>query len=67
MLGDVVYTPPKNKYPQYRRSDFAHFTYARMWADHRQFIMGYDRRLFDEVISKLSENPMNRYIRRGEV
>ena len=22
MLGDVVYTPPKNKYPQYKRGDF---------------------------------------------
>lgn len=63
MLGDVVYTPPKNKYPQYKRSDFDHLTYASMWANHRQFIMGYDKRLFDDVISKLGENPMDRYAR----
>ena len=67
MLGEVVYTPPRKKYPQYRRSDFDHLTYAHMWANHRQFIMGYDRRLFNEVIAKLSENPMDRYVRRGEV
>lgn len=61
MIGDVTYVPPKNKYPQYKRSDFDHLTYANMWANHRQFIMGYDKRLFNDVITKLGENPLNRY------
>ena len=65
MLGDVVYAPPKNKYPQYRRGDFEHLTYANMWANHRSFIMGYDKRLFNDVMTKLGENPLNRYTGRA--
>lgn len=61
MIGDVVYMPPKNKYPQYRRSDFDHLTYAAMWANHSQFIMEYNKTLFYEIMSKLSENPLDRY------
>lgn len=59
MIGDVIYTPPKNKYPQYRRSDFDQLTYAGMLANYRQFVIGYDNRAFYEVMSKYGENQLN--------
>lgn len=59
--------PPKNKYPQYRRSDFDNLTYGRIWANHRRFIVDYDKALFADVMSVLGENPMEKYIGRGRI
>ncbi len=67
MIGNVVYMPAKNKYPQYRRSDFDILTYSSVWANHNEFIFNNDKKLFYEIMSKLTENPMDKYIERSTV
>lgn len=62
MLGDIVYQPPKNKYPQYTRSDFDILNYTHAWANHRDFLMNYDGgKTGREFLAKFAENPMYKH------
>ncbi len=67
MIGDMVYLPPKNKYAQYRRSDFDELTYAHVWTNNKQYIMNYDKKLFYEIMAKLTENPMDKFAGRNDI
>lgn len=61
----IVYKPPKNKYSQYRKSDFDLLTYAQTWGSQRDYLLKYDMRQAKLILDKFSENPMKTHIDSG--